>query len=46
MESTFLSPNTCGFARIVAVEIAREVPTKLKRDQGESNYLFEARIKK
>jgi len=45
MSGTFLSPNTCGFARIAAIEIAREIPRSIQRGKEESSTKYQARVK-
>jgi len=45
MVGTFLCPNTCGFAKIVAVEVARETSSSMRREKGESNTRYQARLK-
>jgi len=43
MSGTFLCPNSCGFAKVVALEIARG--TALTREQDESTTKYQARLK-
>lgn len=44
MAGTFLCPNTCGFGKILALELSREAGNSLLREKGESNTKFRARI--
>ena len=44
MSGTFLCPNSCGFAKVGALEIARG--TVLPRDKDESATKFQARLKR
>ena len=37
MAGTFLCPNTCGFGKIVALELSRKVGNSLPREKGEGN---------
>ncbi|XP_031553138.1 uncharacterized protein LOC116290271, partial [Actinia tenebrosa] len=43
MSGTFLCPNSCGFAKVAALEIART--TVLIREQGESSTKYKAHLK-
>lgn len=43
MTGVFMCPKTCGFARIIALEVSREV--NLPREKGESNTKYNARVK-
>lgn len=45
MSGTFLCPNTCGFARVVALELSRKTAGSLRKQQGESSTKFQARVK-
>jgi len=45
MAGTFLCPNTCGFAKIAALEISRERSSLIRREKGESNTKYQARLK-
>ena len=45
MAGTFLCPNTCGFAKVLAVEVARQISSSIVRDPGESSTKFQARLK-
>ncbi|KAK3709657.1 hypothetical protein QZH41_010994 [Actinostola sp. cb2023] len=45
MVGTFLCPNTCGFAKVVAVEVVRETSRSMLREKGESNTRYQARLK-
>lgn len=45
MAVTFLCPNTCGFARIAATEISREISSSIQREKEESSTKYQARIK-
>lgn len=44
MAGTFLCPNTCGYGKIVALELSREAGKSLPRKKGESNTRFRARM--
>ena len=41
METSFLSPNTCGFAKVAALEAANQV-ANLKKADGEGNFQFKS----
>ena len=45
MSGTFLCPNSCGFAKVVAVEISREAAGLVKKAENESATKYCARIK-
>lgn len=45
MAGTFLCPNTCGFAKIAALEISREIPIVQRRERDESSSQYQARLK-
>lgn len=44
MAGTFLCPNTCGFGKIVALELSRKVGNSLPREKGEGNTKYHARL--
>ena len=44
MAGTFLCPNTCGFGKIVALELARGIKDCVAREAGESNIKYKARL--
>ena len=45
MSGTFLCPNSCGFAKVVAIEVAREVGSLTKKESKESETKYHARLK-
>ena len=44
MSRTFLCPNTCGFGKIITLELSREVPKSLPRSKGEGITKYKARV--
>lgn len=44
MAGTFLCPNTCGFAKVVALEVSRKVAESLRREEGESKTKHHIRL--
>lgn len=45
MATSLLSPNTCGFAKVVALELSREVGKAILKDQNESHTKYLSRVK-
>lgn len=45
MSGTFLCPNTCGFAKVVALEVSREVSKRSSKEPSESPTRFKSRVK-
>jgi len=45
MSGTFLCPNSCGFARVAALEISRKTTNLIRKETGESNTKYQARLK-
>ena len=44
MSGTFLCPNTCGFRKIVALELSKEIGKSLPRAHGKGNSKYKARV--
>ncbi|XP_048583669.1 uncharacterized protein LOC125563042 [Nematostella vectensis] len=45
MAGVFLCPQTCGFGKVIALQVAREVEKALPRESGESTTKYNARVK-
>lgn len=45
MAGTFLCPNSCGFAKVVAIQVAREADSSVKKESKESDTKYRARLK-
>lgn len=44
MPETLLSPNTCGFAKVVVLQVLRKVRAACRKDMSESNTRYKARL--
>ena len=44
MAGTFLCPNTCGFPKIVAVELSRDIQYRVPREKSESKAKYQTRL--
>jgi len=45
MSGTFLCPNTCGFAKVVALESSREISKSFSKEPSESPTRYKSRVK-
>lgn len=45
MSGTFLCPNTCGFAKVLALEVSREVGRSNLKEKNESPTRYKSRIR-
>ena len=44
MSVSFLCPNTCGFAKVVAFELSKDISKTLEWSKGESSAKYKSRV--